>query len=294
MNSPALSVDQLANITSYINMYRAKNRAPPMSYNETIASFSNQWSNYLLTNNLFQHSGTHLYGENLAYYEGYGTDLLTLIKLSIDAWYNEISSYDFNSPKFSEATGHFTCLVWVASTEFGIAIAIDPVTTKAIVTLNTSPPGNVIGQFQQNVLPPLPTPVPTPVPTPAPTPTPTPVPTPAPTPAPTPVPTPAPTPTPTPVPSPVHGPVLSANQIKHIITSLHNIIYFLQTKQPRNVLLYHINNLMNFIAIFNIPFTNSILQRLLVVIQEIQNRRPYINVVIMVQNIIITLQDYIL
>jgi hypothetical protein len=157
-----LTPDQLTVIASYINAYRAKNQAPPMSYDSNIAGFSQQWSSYLLTNNLFQHSGTPLYGENLAYFEGYGTDPVKLVKMAIDAWYNEISLYDFNNPGFSEATGHFTCLVWLASTSFGIAVSINPVTSAAIITMNTSPQGNVIGEFAQNVLPvSVPVPVPT-------------------------------------------------------------------------------------------------------------------------------------
>lgn len=264
MSSPALTNNQIVGITEYINMYRAKHSAPPLSYNDTIASFSNQWSNYLLSKKLFQHSGTRLYGENLAYFEGYGKDIMTLLKLSIDAWYNEISSYDFNSPKFSDATGHFTCLVWLASTEFGISIALDDVTSKAIITMNTSPPGNVIGQFQQNVLPLVKIPIPTP----------------------TPIPTPIPTPTPT--------PTVNTTQIRHIITTLHNIIYFLQKRQPCEFVLHQLNSLMNYILISNIPNNKNIVQMLQLVMQNIQNRRPTIGIIIILQNIIIILQNYIL
>ena len=113
----SLTSDQIIDITSYINAYRAKHSAPPLKWNSTIASFSQQWSDYLLSKNLFQHSGSQLYGENLAYFEGYGSDLINLIKMSVDAWYNEVSLYDFNKPGFSAATGHFTCLVWLASKE---------------------------------------------------------------------------------------------------------------------------------------------------------------------------------
>jgi len=47
---------------------------------------------------------------------GYGS-----IEASIDAWYEEISDYSFSDPGFSEGTGHFTQVVWVASTEIGCA-----------------------------------------------------------------------------------------------------------------------------------------------------------------------------
>lgn len=170
-----LTAEQITEITNYINTYRAKNLAPPMTWDSTIASFSQNWANYLLTNNVFKHSGTPLYGENLAWFQGYGTDTMTLLKKSIDNWYNEISLYDFNNAGFSEATGHFTCLVWVSSTKFAMGISIDTTTSTVDVTMNTSPPGNIIGQFAENVLPLITiTPAPAPAPTPAPLPTPSP------------------------------------------------------------------------------------------------------------------------
>jgi hypothetical protein len=43
------------------------------------------------------------------------------IQASIDAWYDEISQYDWSNPGFSEACGHFTQMVWVGSTELGCA-----------------------------------------------------------------------------------------------------------------------------------------------------------------------------
>jgi hypothetical protein len=78
---------------------------------------------------------------------------MTLLKMAVDNWYNEITNYNFNKPGFSEATGHFTCLVWLSSITFGMGISINPTTSATIIVFNTSPPGNVIGQFQQNVLP---------------------------------------------------------------------------------------------------------------------------------------------
>jgi hypothetical protein len=144
---------QKQEITDYINKYRSNHQAPNVVWNNTIAQFTQNWSNYLISNNLFQHSGTQLYGENLVYLQGYGSDLMTILKLTIDLWYNEIKSYNFAKPGFSETTGHFTCLVWKSSTEFALGFSI--VNDKVIVSMNTSPPGNVIGQFETNVLMPL-------------------------------------------------------------------------------------------------------------------------------------------
>jgi hypothetical protein len=285
---PSLTSDQLTVITSYINMYRAKNQAPPITYDSNIATFSQQWSNYLLTSKLFQHSGTQLYGENLAYFEGYGKDPVTLIKMAIDAWYNEISLYDFNNPGFSEPTGHFTCLVWLASTRFGIAIAINPTTSAAIITLNTSPPGNVIGKFAQNVLP-LAAAVPVPIPVPVPAPAPAPVPTPPPIPVPVPIPVPIPAPVPVPTTTSTEG-----HQVQYIITMLRNFIYSVQTKQPGNYLIYQLQNIMSHLyVILNIPIVNNIMNLLQMTITAIKNRRPSISIIMTIQNIIVLLQSYV-
>jgi hypothetical protein len=153
MTTLPLTSDQQQQIVDYVNMYRAKNQAPPLVWDSTITLFSQHWADYLSSNKLFKHSGSQLYGENLAYFQGYGNDTMTLLKDAVDAWYKEISAYNFSQPGFSEATGHFTCLVWVASTHLGLGISFDTTTNSAIITMNTSPPGNVIGAFQQNVLP---------------------------------------------------------------------------------------------------------------------------------------------
>lgn len=163
-----LTEQNIIDLTHYVNSYRAQNQAPPLVWDGVISSFSQTWSNYMMNTNLFKHSSNPLYGENIAYFSGYGTDVMTLSKLAIDNWYNEISLYNFNKPGYSDATGHFTCLVWLKSTSFGMGISINA-NGEAFITLNTSTPGNIIGQFQQNVLPlvsgiPLPTPTPTPIP----------------------------------------------------------------------------------------------------------------------------------
>jgi len=104
-------------------------------------------------NNLFEHSGSSIYGENLAYFQGYGSDTITLLKKAIDNWYNEVSLYDFKNPGFSSKTGHFTCLIWKSSTKFGMGISLNIDTNTVDITMNTSPAGNILGEFEQNVLP---------------------------------------------------------------------------------------------------------------------------------------------
>ncbi|EFN80502.1 Golgi-associated plant pathogenesis-related protein 1 [Harpegnathos saltator] len=51
--------------------------------------------------------------------------------------------------------GHFTQLIWASSRYFGVGKARSR-SGKLIVVANYEPVGNVSGQFQNNVLPPLP------------------------------------------------------------------------------------------------------------------------------------------
>ncbi|GBO14009.1 hypothetical protein AVEN_150418-1 [Araneus ventricosus] len=54
----------------------------------------------------------------------------------------------------STSHGHFTQMVWRNSTEFGVGKARSRC-GKVIVVANYKPGGNVIGEFQDNVFPPV-------------------------------------------------------------------------------------------------------------------------------------------
>ena len=256
IEQPVLTTEQQTDITAYINEYRSRHGAKPLKWNNTVARFSQDYSYYLVSNNLFQHSGNVLYGENLAYFQGQGNDVMKLIKKSIDLWYDEIRLYNFNSPIFSPATGHFTCLVWNSSELLGIGYSYNPVTSIVDVTMHTSPPGNVSGKFPENVFPlitsvpapaPSPEPEPAPAPAPAPAPEPEPTPEPAPEPAPAPEPTPEPEPEPTPEPEPEPAPepepepapepeleyIETIYKIKEIIYALYMLSNYIRLRRRR-------------------------------------------------------------
>lgn len=212
---PSLTDGQKMEITGYINQYRKAHQAPDLVWDETISTYSQSWANYLVINNLFQHSGSQLYGENLAYFKGYGNDIMTLIKLSIDLWYKEIEYYNFSKPSFSSETGHFTCLVWKNSKKFGIGISIADDT--AVISFNSSPPGNVVGEFEQNVLPKLnEVPLPTPPVVPKPSQPVIPI-----------------------QPPPTESPVVPVNKTIRLVSALHKIIEEVKKQSPNKVMIIH-------------------------------------------------------
>jgi hypothetical protein len=275
ITQPSLTPDQENEIAAYVNNYRAKHQAPPMVWDNTIYSFSQSWSLVLSNNNLFQHSGNQIYGENLAYFQGYGSDAMLLIKKSIDSWYNEVMKYDFNSPGFSTATGHFTCLVWKSSTRFAIGISINTQTQSAIITMNTAPPGNVQGDFEMNVLPELmPVPIPTPMPEPTPTPMPTPV----------PIPTPMPEPTPTPMPEPPSEPI---NMNVNVKSAIYNIMHMYQNNQNRFAIIHAINNIL---IQYSQYMTHSTISQLRNLMYLFNVKAPRIKIINAVNNILMSLQ----
>ncbi|CAB4256941.1 similar to Saccharomyces cerevisiae YJL079C PRY1 Protein of unknown function [Maudiozyma barnettii] len=115
---------------------------PDLTWSETLASYAQNYAdNYDCSGNLV-HSGGQ-YGENLAV--GYGTTG------SVDAWYNEISNYDFSNPGFSSNTGHFTQLVWKGTSQVGCGVKSCGGVWGDYVICSYNPAGNVAGQYADNV-----------------------------------------------------------------------------------------------------------------------------------------------
>jgi len=124
------------------NFYRAEHNASALTWNTTSASYASTWSQKCA----FKHSGGPT-GENLA--AGYSNATAT-----VDAWGGERASYDFGHGGFSETTGHFTQVVWKATTTVGCArtdCGGDDATPGWYVVCEYYPPGNVVGAFQLNV-----------------------------------------------------------------------------------------------------------------------------------------------
>lgn len=74
----------------------------------------------------------------------------------MDAWANEEEKYDYEKPTFSEATGHYTQLVWKNTTSVGCGATQcsndGPNGVKGwFLVCEYSPRGNVVGAFSENV-----------------------------------------------------------------------------------------------------------------------------------------------
>ncbi|XP_061134609.1 Golgi-associated plant pathogenesis-related protein 1-like isoform X3 [Syngnathus typhle] len=75
-------------------------------------------------------------------------------KEAVDSWYGEVEKYSWSNPGFSANTGHFTQIVWKASTQLGVGMATDG--NKVFVVGQYRPAGNISMSryFRENVLPP--------------------------------------------------------------------------------------------------------------------------------------------
>ncbi|WP_055077241.1 CAP family protein [Pseudanabaena sp. 'Roaring Creek'] len=147
------------------NTYRSIHHSPAMSLNSSVNSTAQAWADNLAATGTFAHSSSaqrNGAGENLYVYYTTAPSIAsdTLAKNAIDSWYNEVKLYNYATPGFSSATGHFTQVVWKGSTKLGCGASKGTKTLSGrmynafYVVCQYSPAGNVIGQFPANVLKP--------------------------------------------------------------------------------------------------------------------------------------------
>ncbi|KAK6503023.1 hypothetical protein TWF481_008058 [Arthrobotrys musiformis] len=123
------------------NKFRAAHGAKALTWNQEMADFARD-----KTQDCTMHHSGGPYGENLAF--GY-TDVVD----AITAWYDEKNQYDASSPGFQMSTGHFTQLIWKATSEIGCYNRQCGGSQYLMCEYKT--PGNVVGDngkyFTENV-----------------------------------------------------------------------------------------------------------------------------------------------
>ncbi|KAF2474797.1 PR-1-like protein [Lindgomyces ingoldianus] len=131
-------------VLNVTNTYRRLHNATAVTWNDTSAKYAQEWGNACV----FKHSGGPT-GENLS--SGYPN-----LTSSLTAWYYENIQYSYTKAEFSKHTGHFTQLVWKATTTVGCSRTEcnnknDGGAPGWYVVCEYYPPGNVIGYFKENV-----------------------------------------------------------------------------------------------------------------------------------------------
>ncbi|PWY86917.1 PR-1-like protein [Aspergillus heteromorphus CBS 117.55] len=133
-------------VLSVSNAYRKAHNATHLLWNETLTTYAQNWADGCK----WQHSHGP-YGENLAF--GYPN-----ASAAVTAWGDEGLEYNFQEPTgFTEETGHFSQLVWRATTDVGCAAVncgYDETKNGSgsyerpqgwYVVCEYAPPGNVMG-----------------------------------------------------------------------------------------------------------------------------------------------------
>lgn len=157
-----------AAIQSQQNMYRNRHHAASLgNSNPTSKSWAKRYAKELsdsfrfahnpqlrslgLGENLYRKMSSRPFSRSASACAGYA-------KSAVDAWYEEISMYNFGNPGFTSETGHFTALVWKSTNDAGHGLAFSASSNPSngyyylTVVSNYSPPGNVQGRFQSEVL----------------------------------------------------------------------------------------------------------------------------------------------
>ncbi|HVV81651.1 MAG TPA: CAP family protein, partial [Kofleriaceae bacterium] len=130
------------------NRVRARHCAPPLAWSPRLAKIAQAWADHLRTHGCgFEHSQSDL-GENLAAGTAGTLDAAGIVGM----WADEEHGYDFARGGFSMETGHFTQVVWRATTEVGCGTAT--CNGMDLWVCNYDPPGNVDGAYRDNVQPP--------------------------------------------------------------------------------------------------------------------------------------------
>jgi hypothetical protein len=144
------SPEELAGLSPHIVYRMTIHCVGPLGFDPVATLAARDWAarSPQDANGRFTHDPNRgAYGENMAW----GTNLDA--SQAVALWYAEGRQYDYNRPGFSPATGHFTQLVWASSRLLGMSMA-----RRGNVNLwvaRYSPAGNIMGQFPNNVVPPL-------------------------------------------------------------------------------------------------------------------------------------------
>ncbi|MFC5823527.1 CAP family protein [Nonomuraea insulae] len=137
------------------NAFRAKHHAPPLVMDPELNAYamaraaSRSEQERLKAGHADLRAQT---GENIFW--GGGSEALPGSD-AVNRWYNEISAYDFAAAQFSSGAGHFTQLVWKASTKVGIGRAAGQGGEyfETYIVFVFEERGNMQGAFADNVLP---------------------------------------------------------------------------------------------------------------------------------------------
>ncbi|KAH8802826.1 CAP domain-containing protein [Xylogone sp. PMI_703] len=119
-------------------------RRPHLQWDNQLAHDAQEWANHLAATEQFQHAGAKGEGENLFMQMGGGPQPL---KKGVQSWNEEKKNY--HGEKIGQGNfsgyGHYTQIIWPATTHVGMATAFSKSGHQVIVA-RYKPQGNFVGK----------------------------------------------------------------------------------------------------------------------------------------------------
>ena len=122
------------------NAVRARAGVPALAWSNRLAARAQEWADWLLARNRFEHSRNPEFGENLFEIMGAPASPAGVV----GDWAAESGDYDYRSNTCRGVCGHYTQIVWRDTNEVGCGVARGR--GREVWACEYSPPGNYVGE----------------------------------------------------------------------------------------------------------------------------------------------------
>ena len=128
------------NLLAAHNAVRSRLGLNPLEWSDDLASFAQQWADYLAERGEFFHRRKPHYGENLFEITGGGASPAQVV----NDWASEVKDYNYAANTCRKVCGHYTQIIWRDTKRVGCAVA--RANRTEVWVCNYDPPGNWVGK----------------------------------------------------------------------------------------------------------------------------------------------------
>ncbi|CAH8458835.1 unnamed protein product [Dicrocoelium dendriticum] len=135
------------------NRVRSLHGCPPLELDVDLAQRAQAHCEKMAANKLMHHRLEFGHGENLCMWEGNHPIQLNGKQLTL-RWYGEIIKFNFGQEK-QHSSGNFSQIVWKSTQRAGFGRQVTANGCGIYIAAYYAPCGNIVGQFSENVPPPI-------------------------------------------------------------------------------------------------------------------------------------------